>query len=163
MINFVFFHVQFISFLLINYSEFFPKIKYFKINWSKIQLKINLFKIYPNIREFHKMCWSCPSVWCPPCKAWKCQFLPKIHNICKPKVREHHMAMPVQQQVFGLQVPVDDVLPVQIAQRTGNFGSVETGTGLGKTALLLQMEEELEMFFFLYYSTDFRIFSFPKA
>jgi predicted ATP-dependent serine protease len=54
------------------------------------------------------------------------------------------MAMPVQQQILRLQIPINDVLVVQIAKGTGNLGSVETRPGLGKATLLLEVEKKLK-------------------
>ena len=47
--------------------------------------------------------------------------------------------MPIQQQVFGLQIPVYDALRMQVVKGERDFGSVElcdrVGEALGKTSV----------------------------
>lgn len=54
------------------------------------------------------------------------------------------MSLRVQEDVFGLQVPVDDVQGVQVAQSAGDFSSVETGTGFQKAPFPLKVIEQLQ-------------------
>ena len=46
------------------------------------------------------------------------------------KVRDLEMSMPVQQEILGFEIPVDDVHAVQIIQREGDFGGIEFGYGI---------------------------------
>ena len=52
------------------------------------------------------------------------------HALGETKVCDLEMAVPVEQQVFRLQVTVDDVPRVQILERQRDFGSVELGHGV---------------------------------
>lgn len=54
------------------------------------------------------------------------------------------MSLRVQEDVFRLQVPVDNVQGVQVAQSAGDFSSVETGTGFQKAPFSLKVIEELQ-------------------
>lgn len=54
------------------------------------------------------------------------------------------MSLRVQKDVFGLQVPVDNVQGVQVAQSAGDFSSVETGTRFQKAPFPLQVIEQLQ-------------------
>lgn len=54
------------------------------------------------------------------------------------------MTLRVQQDVLGLQVPVDDVERVQVAQRARDLGGVETRPRLQEAALALEVVEELQ-------------------
>lgn len=47
------------------------------------------------------------------------------------------MSLGVQQDVLWLQVPVDDVEGVEVAEGTGNLCRVEPGSGLEEAALSL--------------------------
>lgn len=46
--------------------------------------------------------------------------------LAQAEVGEDDVTLRVQQDVLGLQVPVDDVERVQVAQRAGDLGGVET-------------------------------------
>jgi hypothetical protein len=52
-----------------------------------------------------------------PCNVWDLLGEPKIRNL--------EMSMPVEQQVFWLQIPVDDLLRVEVFQCEGDLGSIE--------------------------------------
>lgn len=54
------------------------------------------------------------------------------------------MPLGVQQDVLGLQVPVDDVEGVEVAQGAGDLCGVEPGSGLQEAALSLKVVEQLE-------------------
>lgn len=54
------------------------------------------------------------------------------------------MSLRVQEDVFRLQVPVDNVQGVQVAQSAGDFSSVETGTRFQKAPFSLKVIEELQ-------------------
>lgn len=54
------------------------------------------------------------------------------------------MSLRVQQDVLGLQVSVDDVEGVEVAQRAGDLCCVEPGSGLQEAALPLKVVEQLE-------------------
>lgn len=53
------------------------------------------------------------------------------------------MSLRVQEDVFRLQVPVDNVQGVQVAQSTGDFSSIETGAGFQKAPFPLKVIEKL--------------------
>ena len=40
--------------------------------------------------------------------------------------------MAVEEQIFGLEIAVDDVLRMQVVERERHFGGVEFGYGVGK-------------------------------
>lgn len=69
----------------------------------------------------------CKVVWgsaqCPRCR---CAGLGET-EVCYLDV-----PVPVEENVFRLQVPVDDFKFVEVVQRKSNFGSVELGNGVGK-------------------------------
>jgi len=52
-------------------------------------------------------------------------------------------AFSIQQNVFWLQIPVNNVQRVEILQSRDDFGGVEARPGLRESLFLLQMEEEL--------------------
>lgn len=54
------------------------------------------------------------------------------------------MALRVQQDVFRLQVPVDDVEGVEVTQGAADLCGVEPGPGLQEAALSLEVIEQLE-------------------
>lgn len=54
------------------------------------------------------------------------------------------MSLRVQEDVFRLQVPVDNVQGVQVAQSAGDFSSVEAGTGFEKAPFSLKVIEKLQ-------------------
>lgn len=54
------------------------------------------------------------------------------------------MPLGVQQDVLGLQVPVDDVEGVEVTQGAGDLCGVEPGSGLQEAALSLKVVEQLE-------------------
>lgn len=58
----------------------------------------------------------------------------------EPEIGDLDVAMSVQQQVFWLQVTIDDVLPVQIFEGQGHFGSVELGYRVGEPLLRSQLQ-----------------------
>lgn len=53
------------------------------------------------------------------------------------------MALAVEHDVLGFEVPVDDALGVQVAQGQCDLRQVETGCVFQEDALSLQMREEL--------------------
>lgn len=64
--------------------------------------------------------------------------------LAKAEVGEDDVTLRVQQDVLGLQVPVDDVERVQVAQRARDLGGVETRPWLQEAALTLEVVEELK-------------------
>ena len=57
-----------------------------------------------------------------------------IRNLLgETKIGDLEMAVPVEKQVLGLQVAVDDVQRVQVVQGQGDFCGVELGDGVWKT------------------------------
>lgn len=42
------------------------------------------------------------------------------------------MPMAIKEQVFGLQISVDDVLRMQVLDSQGRLGSVKLGNGIGE-------------------------------
>ena len=53
------------------------------------------------------------------------------------------MTVSIQQDVLRLQVPVDDLLGVQVLDRTDDLRGVEEPGGAGEAALVAQVAEEL--------------------
>lgn len=64
--------------------------------------------------------------------------------LAQAEVGEDDVTLRVQQDVLGLQVPVDDVERVQVAQRASDLGGVETSPRLQEAALTLEVVEELK-------------------
>lgn len=63
--------------------------------------------------------------------------------LCEPKVRDFDVAIRAQQQVFRLEIPVDDVQRVEVVQSEGYLCGVELGYGVGE-ALLVSMAPPLD-------------------
>eukprot|EP00906_Rhabdomonas_costata_P037627 RCo053038 len=61
----------------------------------------------------------------------------------QPEVRQAGVPTPVQHHVLRFQVPVDDVLTVEVVQGRGHLGGVQAGPGKGESALCLEGVEEL--------------------
>ena len=61
----------------------------------------------------------------------------------EPEVGQAHVALVVQQHVFGLEVAVDDVHLVQVLEREHDLRDVEAAARLVELALAAQVEEEL--------------------
>jgi len=61
----------------------------------------------------------------------------------QPKVPQAHVAVGIQENVLGFQIPKDDVVPVQILQGQDQFGGVKARGRLAETPTPGQMEEEL--------------------
>ena len=59
------------------------------------------------------------------------------------KVRDVHVALGVEQHVFGLEVAVHDVDRVQVRERAHELGGEEAHHGLGEDAEALEVEKEL--------------------
>lgn len=57
------------------------------------------------------------------------------------KVGDLYVTVLVQQQIFELQISVNDALRVQVAKSRYDFGAVELGCILGENAQTTQMEE----------------------
>lgn len=55
------------------------------------------------------------------------------------------MSLGVQQDVLWLQVSVDNVEGVEVAQSAGDLCSIEPGSGLKEAALSLKVVEQLEI------------------
>lgn len=51
-----------------------------------------------------------------------------IRNLLgKSKIRNLEMSVPIEQEVLGLEITVNDVEGMEVVQRQGDFGSVELG------------------------------------
>ena len=67
-----------------------------------------------------------------------------VHQLLgETKVGELDMAVPVQQDVLRLQVPIDDVPGVQVLDGTDDLSSVEQPGVAGEAAAVPQVAEEL--------------------
>ena len=64
--------------------------------------------------------------------------------LAQAEVGEDDVALLVEQDVLGLQVPVHDVEGVEVAQGAGDLGGVEARPRLQEASLPLQVVEELE-------------------
>jgi hypothetical protein len=61
----------------------------------------------------------------------------------EPEVGDLEMAVAVEQQIFRLQVAVDDVVRVQVVQRERDLGGVELCDGVGEALGLAQQTKQL--------------------
>lgn len=57
------------------------------------------------------------------------------HLLREAKIGNLDMTMSVQEQVFGFQVTVDDILIVQVFKGKGDFGGVEFGNWIWESLL----------------------------
>lgn len=72
--------------------------------------------------------------------------MPRRHIFfAETKVGQNHMALGIKQDVFRLQVAIDNVEAVQIAQSAGNLRGVELRSHRRKALLALQMEKQLAL------------------
>lgn len=51
----------------------------------------------------------------------------------KSEIGNLQMTMPIEQEVFGLEVPIDDMHGMEVVKRQCDFRSVEFGNRIGKT------------------------------
>lgn len=63
--------------------------------------------------------------------------------LAQAEICEDDVALRVQQDVLRLQISVDDVEGVEVAQRAGDLRRVEPGSGLQEAALSLKVVEQL--------------------
>ncbi len=63
--------------------------------------------------------------------------------LAEAEVGELDMALSVEQDVLGLEVAIDDALPVEMLQRQRDLGDVEAGRVLQEDALALEVHEQL--------------------
>lgn len=85
---------------------------------------------------------SCSHLWCTAEGGRGAVGLDVL--LAQAEVGEDDVALRVQQDVLGLQVPVDDVERVQVAQGAGDLGGVEARPRLQEAALTLEVVEQLE-------------------
>lgn len=63
-------------------------------------------------------------------------------NLGETEICQANVAVLVHEDVLRLQVTIDDVLFVQMANSNGDLGSVELGTFFGETGRISQMHEQ---------------------
>ena len=66
-----------------------------------------------------------------------------IYLLCEAKIYQLDMTLPVQENIFGLQVSVDDVPFVQLLYGYKDFGKIKDRILESQTHLLLNLLEQL--------------------
>lgn len=64
-------------------------------------------------------------------------------HFTQAKVGQFDVTLTIKEHILQLDVPVDDVVLVKVADGIADFGTVELGLGLAELFLACQMEEEL--------------------
>lgn len=72
-----------------------------------------------------------------------CVRVPIRQLLGKAEVGEADVSFPVQQDVLGLQVPVDDLFGMQVLDGAHYFRRVEEPGGVAKAAAVAQVAEQL--------------------
>lgn len=62
--------------------------------------------------------------------------------LCETKIRQLHMPVPIQQYVLRFQIPVHDVVLVQMLQRAGDLRGEEARGGALEAPHVAQVGEE---------------------
>jgi len=67
----------------------------------------------------------------------------RLLDLRQAEVGKFKVALRVQQHVFGLQIPVDNVVIMKMLESKGHLGGIETCTFLCEAHILAQVEEQL--------------------
>jgi hypothetical protein len=61
------------------------------------------------------------------------------HLLCEAEIGNLQVAMSVEEQVFWLEIAINDIQRVQVVQREGDFSGVELGNRVGESLFIVNM------------------------